>query len=49
MDKLISWKQLEKKVARYYPVMEDALYEIESMRQFASLKLNRLLDETTIR
>lgn len=66
MDKLILWKQLEKKVARYYPkgqtgrppyplptmlrvhcmqlfynlsdpAMEDALYEIESMRQFAGL------------
>ena len=30
------------------PAMEDALYEIESMRQFAGLKLNRLPDETTI-
>ena len=77
MDKLIPWKQLEKKVARYYPkgqngrppyplsamlrvhcmqlfynlsdpAMEDALYEIESMRQFAGLKLDRLPDETTI-
>ena len=77
MDKLIPWKQLEKKVARYYPkgqngrppyplssmlrvhciqlfynlsdpAMEDALYEIESMRHFASLKLDRLPDETTI-
>ncbi len=28
--------------------MEDALYEIESMRHFASLKLDRLPDETTI-
>jgi len=77
MDKLIPWKQLEKKVARYYPkgqngrppyplpamlrvhcmqlfynlsdpAMEDALYDIESMRQFAGLKLDRLPDETTI-
>ncbi len=77
MDKLIPWKQLEKKVALYYPkgqtgrppyplptmlrvhcmqlfynlsdpAMEDALYEIESMRQFAGLKLDRLPDETTI-
>ena len=24
------------------PAMEDALYEIDSMRQFASLKLDRL-------
>jgi len=77
MEKLIPWKQLEKKVARYYPkgqngrppyplsamlrvhcmqlfynlsdpAMEDALYEIESMRQFAGLKLDRLPDETTI-
>ncbi len=77
MDKLIPWKQLEKKVARYYPkgqtgrppyplptmlrvhcmqlfynlsdpAMEDALYEIESMRHFAGLKLDRLPDETTI-
>lgn len=77
MDKLLPWKQLEKKVARYYPkgqngrppyplsamlrvhcmqlfynlsdpAMEDALYEIESMRQFAGLKLDRLPDETTI-
>ena len=30
------------------PAMEDALYEIESMRHFASLKLARLPDETTI-
>ena len=30
------------------PAMEDALYEIESMRQFAGLKLDRLLNETTI-
>ena len=31
------------------PAMEDALYEIESMRRFAGLKLNRSLpDETTI-
>jgi IS5 family transposase len=29
------------------PAMEDALYEIESMRQFAGLKLDRLPDETT--
>jgi IS5 family transposase len=28
-------------------VMEDALYEIESMRRFAGLKLYRLQDETT--
>ena len=28
--------------------MEDALYEIESMRYFAGLRLGRLLDETTI-
>src|SRR5690606_3933950 len=77
MDNLIPWKQLEKKVARYYPkdqngrppyplsamlrvhcvqlfynlsdpAMEDALYEIESMRQFAGLKLDRLPDKTTI-
>jgi len=77
MDKLIPWKQLEKKVARYYskgqtgrppyalsamlrfhcmqpfynlsdPAMEDALYEVESMRHFAGLKLDRLPDETTI-
>ncbi len=77
MDKLIPWKQLDKRVARYYPkgqnrrppyplsamlrvhcmqlfynlsdpAMEDALYKIESMRQFAGLKLDRLPDETTI-
>jgi IS5 family transposase len=78
MEKLIPWKQLEKKVARYYPkgengrppyplssmlrvhcmqlfynlsdpAMEDALYEIESMRRFAGLRLSdRLPDETTI-
>lgn len=29
------------------PAMEDALYEIESMRQFAELKLDRFPDETT--
>jgi len=28
--------------------MEDAVYEIETMRQFAGLKLDRLPDETTI-
>lgn len=78
MEKLIPWKQLEKKIARYYPkgqngrppyplsamlrvhcmqlfynlsdpAMEDALYEIESMRRFAGLRLSdRLPDETTI-
>jgi transposase len=77
MDKLIPWRQLEKKVARYYPkgqtgrpskplssmlrvhcmqrfyslsdpAMEYTLYEIEPMRHFASLKLDRLPDETTI-
>jgi len=78
MDKLIPWKQLEKKIQRYYPkgengrppysmavmlrvhcmqlfynlsdpAMEDALYEIESMRRFAGLRLSgRLPDETTI-
>jgi len=76
MEKLIPWKQLEKKVTRYYPngqssrppyplsamlrvhcmqlfynlsdpAMEDALYEIELMRHFAGLKLDRLPDETT--
>jgi len=30
------------------PAMEDAMYEIESMRHFAGLKLDRLPDETTI-
>jgi IS5 family transposase len=30
------------------PAMEDALYEIESMRQFAGLKLDCMPDETTI-
>ena len=30
------------------PAMKDALYEIESMRQFAGRKLNRLPDETKI-
>jgi IS5 family transposase len=30
------------------PAMEDALYESESMRHFAGLKLDRLPDETTI-
>jgi IS5 family transposase len=30
------------------PAMEDGLYEIESMRHFAGLKLDRLQDETTI-
>lgn len=78
MDRLIPWKQLEKKVARYYPkpgngrrpyalsvmlrvhcmqlfynlsdpAMEDALYEIESMRRFAGLRLSESLpDESTI-
>jgi len=30
------------------PTMEGALYEIESMRHFAGLKLDRLPDETII-
>ena len=30
------------------PAMEGALYEVESMRCFAGLKLDRLPDETTI-
>ncbi|UQG62493.1 hypothetical protein MIH18_09955 [Marinobacter sp. M3C] len=30
------------------PAMEDALYEIESMRHFAGLKLAHLPDETTM-
>ncbi len=30
------------------PVMEDALYEIESMRRFAGIHLDRVPDETTI-
>ncbi len=78
MDKLIPWKQLENKIAKYYPkpgkgrrpyplskmlrvhcmqlfynlsdpAMEDALYEIESMRRFAGLSLSGPIpDETTI-
>ncbi|NRA89272.1 MAG: IS5 family transposase [Rhizobiales bacterium] len=78
MDFLIPWKQLEKKIRRYYakegngrkpyplnvmlrvhcmqlfynlsdPGMEDALYEIESMRRFAGLSLNQPIpDESTI-
>jgi IS5 family transposase len=79
MEKLVPWKRLEKKVARYYakagaqggrpayplptmlrvhcmqlfynlsdPGMEDALYEVESMRRFAGLRLDRIPDETTI-
>lgn len=30
------------------PALEDALYEVESMRRFAGLKLDRIPDETTI-
>lgn len=30
------------------PAMEDALYEIESMRRFADIRLSRVPDETTI-
>jgi hypothetical protein len=30
------------------PAMEDALYEIKTMRHFAGLKLNRLSNEATI-
>jgi IS5 family transposase len=30
------------------PAMEDALYEVESMRNFAGLRLDRIPDETTI-
>ncbi len=78
MDKLIPWKQLEKKIAKHYPkpgkghrpyplpkmlriycmqlfynlsdpAMEDALYEMESMRRFAGLSLTGPIpDETTI-
>lgn len=78
MDKLIPWKNLEKKIQKYYPkagngrqpyvlsimlrvhcmqlfynlsdpAMEDALYEIESMRRFAGLSLTGPLpDESTI-
>ena len=77
MGKLILWKRLEKKVARYYPkgqngrppyllpvmlgvhcmqlfynlsdpAMEYALHEIESLRNFAGLKLDHLPDEMII-
>jgi len=78
MEQLIPWKQMEKKVRRYYPgngngrrpyplsvmlrihcmqlfynlsdpAMEDALYEIESMRRFAGLRLTGPIpDESTI-
>ena len=78
IDELIPWKELERKIGRYYPkpgkgrrpyplsvmlrvhcmqlfynlsdpAMEDALYEIESMRRFAGLRLSGALpDETTI-
>ena len=30
------------------PAIEDALYEIESMRRFAGIRLDRVPDETTI-
>ena len=30
------------------PAMEDELYEIESMRRFAGIRLDRVPDETTI-
>src|SRR5690606_40773267 len=74
LDNLIPWKQLEKKVARYYtksqngrhpyplsamlrvhcmplfynlnhPALDDAQYEIESIRQLARLKVDRLPDQ----
>lgn len=78
MDVLIPWKQLERKVKKFYPkagngrrpyplsvmlrvhcmqlfynlsdpAMEDALYEIESMRRFAGLSITGAIpDETTI-
>ena len=78
MDALLPWKQMEKKIRRYYPgngngrrpyplstmlrvhcmqlfynlsdpAMEDALYEIESMRRFAGLRISEAIpDETTI-
>ena len=78
MDTLIPWKNLERKIQKYYPkagngrqpyplttmlrvhcmqlfynlsdpAMEDALYEIESMRRFAGLSLTGPLpDESTI-
>jgi len=78
MEQLIPWKQIEKKVRRYYPnngngrrpyplsvmlrvhcmqlfynlsdpAMEDTLYEIESMRRFANLRITGPIpDETTI-
>lgn len=77
MDGLLPWKQMEKKIRRYYlgngngrrpyplsvmlrvhcmqlfynlsdPAMEDALYEIESMRRFAGLRISEAIpDETT--
>ena len=78
LDGLLPWKQMEKKIRRYYPgngngrrpyplpvmlrvhcmqlfynlsdpAMEDALYEIESMRRFAGLRISEAIpDETTI-
>ena len=78
MDDLLPWKQMEKKIRRYYPgngngrrpyplsvmlrvhcmqlfynlsdpAMEDGLYEIESMRRFAGLRISEAIpDETTI-
>ena len=78
MDSLLPWKQMEKKIRRYYPgngngrrpyplsvmlrvhcmqlfynlsdpAMEDTLYEIESMRRFAGLRISEAIpDETTI-
>jgi len=41
MDKLIPWKQLEKKVARYYPKGQNArpLYPLSSMLQVHCMQL----------
>ena len=50
MDKLISWKRLEKKVARYYPKGQNGRppYPFSAMRHFVGMKLDRLPDETSI-
>jgi hypothetical protein len=50
MKKLISWIELEKKVARYYLIGQNGRpqYPLPIMQHFACLRLDRLPIETTI-
>ena len=50
MARCIPWGALLAVIAPHYPLMEDSLYEVASMRNFAGLELNddRIPDESTI-